>query len=38
MYLITGRSNKILHAIGRHLSRKAMLNLAGNMFKRVIGE
>ena len=38
MYVITEGSNKILHAIGRHLSRKAMLNLAGNMFKRVTGE
>lgn len=38
LYVITGRSNKIMHAIGRHLPRKAMLNLSGNMFKRVAGE
>lgn len=38
MYVITGRRNKIMHAIGRHLSRKRMLNLTGNMFKRVAGE
>lgn len=38
MYVITGRNNKIMHAIGRHLPRKTMLNLSGNMFKRVAGE
>jgi short-subunit dehydrogenase len=38
MYLITGRSNKIMQAVGRHLPRKTMLNLAGNMFKRIAGE
>ena len=38
MYVITGRRNKIMHAIGRHLPRKTMLNLSGNMFKKVAGE
>jgi short-subunit dehydrogenase len=37
MYVITGRNNKMMHAIGRHLPRKTMLNLVGNMFKRVAG-
>lgn len=37
MYVITGRSNKIMHAIGRHLPRKTMLNLSGSMFKQVAG-
>jgi hypothetical protein len=38
MYVITGRSNKIMHAIGRHLSRKRMLNITGKMFGKVAGE
>ena len=38
MYVITGRRNKIMHAIARHLPRKTMLNLSGNMFKSVAGE
>ena len=38
MYVITGVSNKMMHAIGRHLPRKTMLNLSGNMFKKVVGE
>ena len=37
MYLITGTRNKIMHAIGRHLPRKTMLNLIGRMFKQVAG-
>ena len=35
LYIITGRNNKIMMAIGRHLPRKTMLNLTGNMFKKV---
>jgi len=38
MYIITGRSNKIMQAIGHHLPRKTMLKLAGNMFKKMGGE
>ena len=38
MYIITGRNNKIMHAIGRHLPRKTMLNLVGNMFRQVVGK
>ena len=37
MYVITGRSSKIMHAIGRHLPRKMKLNTVGNMFKQVAG-
>ena len=37
IYLIPGRSNKIMHAIGHHLPRKTMLNLSGNMFKQIAG-
>jgi short-subunit dehydrogenase len=38
LYVITGRSNKMMHAIGRHLSRKRMLNITGKMFANVVGE
>jgi short-subunit dehydrogenase len=38
LYIITGRSNKIMHALGRHLSRKRMLNITGKMFAKVVGE
>lgn len=38
LYVITGRSNKVMHAIGRHLSRKRMLNITGKMFANVVGE
>ena len=37
MYLITGGRNKIMHAIGRHLPRKTMLNIIGRMFKQIAG-
>jgi short-subunit dehydrogenase len=38
MYVVTGRSNKIMTALGRHLPRKMMLNIAGKMFANVVGE
>jgi short-subunit dehydrogenase len=38
MYIITGKSNKIMHAIGRHLPRKTMLNITGKMFGKLVGE
>jgi short-subunit dehydrogenase len=38
MYVITGRSNKVIHAIGRHLPRKRMLKIVGKMFGKVVGE
>lgn len=38
MYVITGGSNKIMQAIGRHLPRKTMLNITGKMFAKVTGE
>ena len=38
MYIITGRSNKIMHAVGRHLPRKRMLKIIGKMFGNVVGE
>jgi hypothetical protein len=28
----------MMHAIGRHLSRKRMLNITGKMFANVVGE
>jgi len=37
MYIITGRNNKFMYAIGRHLPRKTMLNMLGNTFKRIAG-
>jgi short-subunit dehydrogenase len=38
MYIITRRSNKTVHAMGRYLSRKRILNITGKMFGKVAGE
>ncbi len=38
LYIITGRSNKVMHAVGRHLPRKRMLKIVGKMFSSVVGE
>lgn len=35
IYRITGKNNRILIAVAKFLSRKTVLNLNGNMFKRV---
>jgi len=38
MYVVTGRSNKLMVAFGRYLPRKTVLNMTGNMFKKIGGK
>lgn len=38
MYVVTGRSNKLMVTFGRFLPRKTVLNMTGNMFKRIGGK
>lgn len=35
IYRITGKNNRIMYALGKHFPRKTMLNMNGNMFKKV---
>lgn len=37
MYVITGKSNKIMYALCRHFPRKTMLNFTGKLFKKMVG-
>lgn len=36
IYRITGSSNRIMYAVTKHLSRKRVLGIVGNMFKKVV--
>jgi short-subunit dehydrogenase len=37
-YIISGRSNRMMYMITRHLPRSTVLNFVGNMFKKIIGK
>ncbi len=38
MYVVTGTSNKLMVIFGRFLPRKTVLNMTGNMFKKIGGK
>ncbi|MFY0631865.1 MAG: SDR family oxidoreductase [Flavobacteriaceae bacterium] len=38
MYVVTGTSNKLIVTFGRFLPRRTVLNMAGNMFKKIGGK
>jgi len=38
MYEVTGRSNKVMVSLGSFLPRKTILNITGNMFKKIGGK